>query len=242
MREHMEKLAVLQALDIKIRGMQREKDEIPTRLAALEGEFKKEEEKVLGQKAELDRLLKDRRHKEKELEEEVERAKKTEARAFEIKTNKEYQAVLKEIEGAKKLNRQREEEILGILERFEELQKVARQGEKELEAKRKDYQRQLSELQQRAAQFEQKMAAEVKERDERQKGIPPDLLSKYRMLLEKRQGIAVAPVSNGVCKACNMNLRPQLYIELQKQQTLILCPNCSRILFWENGAEKAKQP
>lgn len=242
MREHMEKLAVLQTLDIKIRGMQREKDEIPTRLAALEGEFKKEEEKVQGQKAELDRLLKDRRHKEKELEEEVERAKKTEARAFEIKTNKEYQAVLKEIEGAKKLNRQREEEILGILERFEELQKVARQGEKELEAKRKEYQRQLSELQQRAAQFEQKMAAEVKERDERQKGIPPDLLSKYRMLLEKRQGIAVAPVSNGVCQACNMNLRPQLYIELQKQQTLILCPNCSRILFWENGAEKAKQP
>jgi predicted nucleic acid-binding Zn-ribbon protein len=238
----MEKLAVLQTLDIKIRGMQREKDEIPTRLAALEGEFKKEEEKVLGQKAELDRLLKDRRHKEKELEEEVERAIKTEARVFEIKTNKEYQAVLKEIEGAKKLNRQREEEILGILERFEELQKVARQGEKELEAKRKDYQRQLSELQQRAAQFEQKMAAEVKERDERQKGIPPDLLSKYRMLLEKRQGIAVAPVSNGVCQACNMNLRPQLYIELQKQQTLILCPNCSRILFWENGAEKAKQP
>ncbi|MCX5912691.1 MAG: C4-type zinc ribbon domain-containing protein [Deltaproteobacteria bacterium] len=238
----MEKLAVLQALDIKIRGMQREKDEIPTRLAALEGEFKKEEEKVLGQKAELDRLLKDRRHKEKELEEEVERAKKTEARAFEIKTNKEYQAVLKEIEGAKKLNRQREEEILGILERFEELQKVARQGEKELEAKQKDYQQQLSELQQRAAQFEQKMAAEVKERDERQKGIPPDLLSKYQMLLERRQGIAVAPVSNGVCKACNMNLRPQLYIELQKQQTLILCPNCSRILFWENGAEKAKQP
>jgi predicted nucleic acid-binding Zn-ribbon protein len=242
LREHMEKLAVLQTLDLKIRGMQREKDEIPTRLAALEGEFKKEEEKVLGQKAELDRLLKDRRHKEKELEEEVERVKKAEARVFEIKTNKEYQAVLKEIEGAKKLNRQREEEILGILERFEELQKVARQGEKELEAKRKDYQQQLSELQERAAHFEQKMAAEVKKWDERQRGIPSDLLSKYRMLLEKRQGIAVAPVSNGVCQACHMNLRPQLYIELQKQQTLILCPNCSRILFWENGAEKVKQP
>ena len=52
MREHMEKLAVLQTLDMKIRGMQREKDEIPSRLAALEEEFKKEEEKVQGQKAE----------------------------------------------------------------------------------------------------------------------------------------------------------------------------------------------
>jgi predicted nucleic acid-binding Zn-ribbon protein len=229
-------------LDLKIREMQREKDQIPARLAALEGEFKKEEEKILGQKAELDRLLKDRRQKEKELEEEVERVKKAEARVFEIKTNKEYQAVLKEIEGAKKLNRQREEEILGILERFEELQKTARQGEKDLEGKRKEYEQQLSELQERAAQFEQKMAAEVRERDERQKGILPDLLGKYRMLLDKRQGVAVAPVSNGVCHACNMNLRPQLYIELQKQQTLILCPNCSRILFWENGAEKTKQP
>jgi len=82
------------------------------------------------------------------------------------------------------------------------------------------------------------MAAEVKERDERQKGLPPDILGKYQMLLEKRQGLAVASVSNGVCHACNMNLRPQLYIELQKQQTLILCPNCSRILFWENGRRR----
>jgi uncharacterized protein len=242
LREQMEKLAVLQTLDLKIREMQREKDQIPARLAGLEGEFKKEEEKVLSQKAELDRLLKERRQKEKELEEETERVKKTEARVFEIKTNKEYQAVLKEIEGAKKLNRQREEEILGILERFEELQKVARQGEKELEGKRKEHELLISELRERAAQFDQKMAAEVKEREERQKGIAPDLLGKYQMLLEKRQGLAVAPVFNGVCHACNMNLRPQLYIELQKQKNLILCPNCSRILFWENGAEKAKQP
>jgi uncharacterized protein len=241
LRAQMAKLAVLQVLDLKIQGMQREKGEIPSRLATLEEEFKKEEEKVQSQKAELDRLQKERRQKEKELEEEVDRVKKTEARVFEIKTNKEYQAVLKEIEGAKKFNRQREEEIIGILERFEEMQKTVKQGEKELEGKRKDYLRLSSELQQRAAQFEQKMAAEVREREKRQKEIPPDILSKYHLLLEKRQGVAVAPVSNGVCKACNMNLRPQLYIELQKQDTLIICPNCSRILYWENGTDKAKE-
>lgn len=240
MREQMTKLAVLQILDSKIQGMQREKGEIPLRLSTLEGEFKKEEEKVHGQKAELDRLQKERRQKEKELEEEVDRVKKTEARVFEIKTNKEYQAVLKEIENVKKFNRQREEEILGILERFEEIQKTVKQNEKELEAKRKDYLQQTSELQQRAAQFDQKMAAEVREREKRQKEIPAEILNKYQMLLEKRQGVAVARVSNGVCKACNMNLRPQLYIELQKQDTLIICPNCSRILYWENGTDKAK--
>lgn len=242
MREQMERLAILQILDLKIQGMQREKDEIPLRLATVEDAFKKEEEKVLGLKAEWERLQKERRQKEKELEEEVDRVKKTEARVFEIKTNKEYQAVLKEIESAKKLNRQREEEILGVLERLEEIQKNLKQSEKELESKRGDYQQQVAELQQRAASFDQKMAVEVKEREKRQKEIPPDLLSRYRMLLEKRQGVAVARVTNGVCKACNMNLRPQLYIELQRQETLIICPNCSRILYWENGTDKAKVP
>ena len=239
MRMKLDKLIALQTVDLKIQEMERSKEGIPQRITALQEEIKQEEEKVVGERSDLDKLQKERRQKEKDLEEEIARIKKTEARVFEIKTNKEYQAVLKEIEGAKKLNRQREEEILGILERLEELQKISRQGEEELEGKRKQYEQQLAELQQRAAQFDQKMAAEVKERDEQQKGIPPDLLSKYRMLLEKRQGVAVAPVLNGVCHACNMNLRPQLYIELQKQQTLILCPNCSRILFWENGAEKA---
>jgi predicted nucleic acid-binding Zn-ribbon protein len=242
LREQMEKLAILQTLDLKIQGMQREKDEIPLRLATVEDGFKKEEEKVLGQKAEWERLQKERRQKEKELEEEVDRVKKTEARVFEIKTNKEYQAVLKEIENAKKLNRQREEEILGVLERLEEIQKNLKQSEKELESKRGDYQQQVADLQQRAASFDQKMAVEVREREKRQKEIPPDLLSRYRMLLEKRQGIAVARVANGVCRACNMNLRPQLYIELQRQETLIICPNCSRILYWENGTDKAKAP
>ncbi len=242
LREQMQKLAVLQTLDLKIQGMQREKDEIPFRLATVEEAFKKEEERVLGQKAELERLQKERRQKEKELEEEVDRVKKTESRVFEIKTNKEYQAVLKEIENAKKLNRQREEEILGLLERLEEIQKDVKQGEKQLEEKRKDYQQQVAELQQRAASFEQKMATEVREKEKRQREITPDLLNKYQMLLEKRQGVAVARVVNGVCMACNMNMRPQLFIELQRQDALIICPNCSRILYWENGVDKAKVP
>jgi uncharacterized protein len=242
LREQMEKLAVLQTLDLKIRVMQREKDEIPLRLATVEDTFKKEEEQALGQRAELERLQKERRQKEKELEEEVDRVKKTEARVFEIKTNKEYQAVLKEIENAKKLNRQREEEILGVLERLEEIQRKVKENEKQLGEKRKDYEQQVAELQQRADAFEQKMATEVREKEKRQREIPPDLLSKYQMLLERRQGVAVARVVNGVCTACNMNMRPQLYIELQRQDVLIICPNCSRILYWENGVDKAKVP
>lgn len=241
MRQYLEKLVALQTIDLRIQEMEREKKQIPQFITSLEEELKQEEERFRGQKDELEKLQKERRQKEKDLEEEVSRVKKAEGRVFEIKTNKEYQAVLKEIENAKKLNRQREEEILEILERLEERQKRIIRDEKELEGRRKVLEKQVVELRQKEASFEQEMADEVHQRGEREKGIPPDLLSKYRILLEKRQGMAVARVIQGVCQACNMNLRPQLFIELQKQDTLILCPNCNRILFWENGAPKAKE-
>jgi len=241
LREKMERLVALQTVDRKIQEMERAKEEIPQRLASLEQEFNKEEEKLKAERTGLEKLQKDRRQKEKDLEEEIDRVKKAEARVFEIKTNKEYQAVLKEIETAKKLNRQREEEILGILERFEEMQTQLGKHEKILEARRKEYQREVAELKQKAASFEAEMADEVRQRQAQEKEIPQELLIKYRMLSEKRQGVAVARVINGVCQACNMNLRPQLYIELQKQDTLIVCPNCNRILFWENGSIKAKE-
>jgi len=240
LREKMERLVALQTVDLKIQEMERAKEEIPKRLASLEEEFQKEEEKLKAERTGLEKLQKDRRQKEKDLEEEIDRVKKAEARVFEIKTNKEYQAVLKEIETAKKLNRQREEEILGILERFEEMQTQLGKHEKILEARRKEYQREAAELKQKAASFEAEMADEVRQRQAQEKEIPQELLIKYRMLSEKRQGVAVARVINGVCQACNMNLRPQLYIELQKQDTLIVCPNCNRILFWENGSGKGK--
>jgi predicted nucleic acid-binding Zn-ribbon protein len=225
----MERLVALQTVDRKIQEMERAKEEIPQRLASLEEEFNKEEEKLKAERTGLEKLQKDRRQKEKDLEEEIDRVKKAEARVFEIKTNKEYQAVLKEIETAKKLNRQREE-----------MQTQLGKHEKILEARRKEYQREVAELKQKAASFEAEMADEVRQRQAQEKEIPQELLIKYRMLSEKRQGVAVARVTNGVCQACNMNLRPQLYIELQKQDTLIVCPNCNRILFWENGSGKGK--
>lgn len=241
MREQIERLAFLQAIELRVQEMEREKSEIPQSIAFLEEELRKEEDKLRAEKAEMEKLGKERRQKEQELEEEADKVKKVESRVFEIKTNKEYQAVLKEIESAKKLNRQREEEILEMLEKLEQGQKRIAGAEKELEEKRKEMQQKVSALKQKEASYEQEMAGEVRQKEEKEKEIHGDLLSKYRMLAEKRHGIAVARVAHGACQACHMNIRPQLYIELQKQETLIMCPNCSRILFWDNGSTKAEK-
>jgi predicted nucleic acid-binding Zn-ribbon protein len=241
LREQIERLAVLQAIELRVQEMEREKSGIPQSIVFLEEELRKEEDKLRAEKAEMEKLGKERRQKEQELEEETDKVKKVESRVFEIKTNKEYQAVLKEIESAKKLNRQREEEILEILEKLEQGQKWIAGAEKELEEKRKEMQQKVSALKQKETSYEQEMAGEVRQKEQKEKEIPADLLSKYRMLAEKRHGIAVARVAHGACQACHINIRPQLYIELQRQETLILCPNCSRILFWDNGSTKAEK-
>jgi predicted nucleic acid-binding Zn-ribbon protein len=242
LRDQLEKLIVLQTIDLRVLQMEREKSQIPQSITSLEEGLKREEEKFLLEKEGLEKLQKDRRKKEKDLEEEIDKVKKAEARVLEIKTNKEYQAVLKEIDNAKKLNRQREEEILDILEKLEETQKRITRVERELEGKREEMKRQVTGLRQKESSFEREMAGKVQQKAQKEKEITPELLSRYRMLAEKRQGIALARVVQGVCQACHMNLRPQLYIELQKQESLILCPNCNRILFWDNGAPKAEKP
>jgi predicted nucleic acid-binding Zn-ribbon protein len=241
LREQLERLVALQSVDLRIQEMEQAKASIPRYVETLEEDLRKEEERVSASRAELEKLQKDRRQKEKDLEEEIDRVKKTESRVYEIKTNKEYQAVLKEIENAKKLNRQREEEILEILERLEELQKNLIQSEQNLEGKRRQCQEQIKELKEREASFAEEMAGEVRQKEEQEKNIPPELLNKYHMLLEKRQGVAVARVAHGVCLACHMNLRPQLFIEIQKKESLIFCPNCSRILVWDNGSTKGQE-
>ncbi len=241
MREELERLVDLQSVDLRIQEMELAKAAIPRHIQTLEEELKKEEEKVASTRAELEKLQKDRRQKEKDLEEEIDRVKKTESRVFEIKTNKEYQSVLKEIENAKKLNRQREEEILDVLERIEELQKKLAQYEQSLEGTRRQCEQQIKELRKREASFAGEMAGEVRQKEEQEKNIPKELLNKYHMLLEKRHGLAVARAARGVCLACHMNLRPQLFIEVQKKESLIICPNCSRILVWDNGAPRGQE-
>ena len=218
------------------------KVEIPQRIAALEETIRQEEERIRMEKSEIDHLMKERRKKEKELEEEIEKIKKTEARIFEIKTNKEYQAVQKEIEMNRKLNRQREEEILEILEKLESLQQNLRQTEKELETRKKEWERQIHDLKAQVVSFDRQIEEERRRKTQQEKEIPSHLLNKYHMLLGKRQGLALARVVGGVCQACYMNLRPQLFIELQKQESLVFCPNCNRILFFENGVEKTGHP
>jgi predicted nucleic acid-binding Zn-ribbon protein len=74
----------------------------------------------------------------------------------------------------------------------------------------------------------------VRKSDELKKDIPADILRKYEQIKSVGRGVAVVAVWKEVCDGCHMSIPPQLYNELQKSVTLITCPNCNRIIYWEN--------
>jgi len=226
----------MQKLDTQLMEHERKRAQAPKRLAELEQELLKTKDKIAREKEIIEELDKERRKKEKELDVEKERIKKVQSKLYEIKTNKEYQAVLKETESAQAANDKTEEEIILVLERIEELRKdyeaataYLKKRDKEVEAEKKELDKEMGSLDSIVADLK-------KQRDALLKTLSGDAKARYKTLIEKRSGLAVVNVRNGVCLGCYMNIPPQLFIQVTKNAQLITCPSCNRIFCYTEEA------
>jgi len=204
----------------------------PKRLKQMEEELLALRQKIDREKEIIDELEKERRKKEKELEGEKEKIKKLEARLYDVKTNKEYQALLKEIEAAKEANDRTEEDVLVLMDKVEDLRKDYESSNVQLKEIEKDSETERSTIEKEIKSMDEIIAKLTQERDNLLSVVSENLRNIYGILRERRGGIAVTNVKNGVCLGCNMNIPPQLFIEVTKNKTLIQCPSCNRILFF----------
>ncbi len=112
MKEQLELLWELQKIDLELKSIKEARDRYPKEMKRLDEKHRIENERIEKEKEKVDLLEKERRKKEVHLSTEQDKIKKTEGRMFDIKTNKEYQALLHEIESVKESNNREEEEIL----------------------------------------------------------------------------------------------------------------------------------
>ena len=139
MQEQIGFLVELQKVDAVIGEMQRKREETPRRLAELEAGLDAMKADLERYGVELEELKKDRRAKEGFLQMEIERVHRSEDKLKDIKTQKEYQALLKEVEQGKKLNASREEDVLKITAEIEEREKAASEKGEVLKTKEEEY-------------------------------------------------------------------------------------------------------
>ena len=234
MKEQLSFLIKLQQIDSSAAKIDMMKKELPEKLAKLDADYAKTLSSFEEIKKKTDELVAQHREKEDSLKKGQELLKKTKSRQFEVKTNKEYEAILKEIEVIESKNNQIEDQIIVLLEEIDRSRGVFKTQEKEFaglssqhEEERKKVASEIDALDTELSQIRQK-TEEIKPL------IKTDLLKKYEAIKSLNNGIAVVRVWKEVCQGCFMNIPPQLYNELQKAPKLVLCPNCNRIMYWED--------
>jgi predicted nucleic acid-binding Zn-ribbon protein len=233
LRKQLELLWEIQNIDLELKSIREERDRYPQEIKKLDEKQKIEKEKIQKEKEKIESLEKTRRQKEGHLNLEQEKIKRTEGRMFEVKTNKEYKALLSEIDAIKEANNRMEEEVLQVLEEIDELKKDLSKREKEAGVTVEKIETERKKLQEKMVHDDQAWNEQMERREVLIQQIDPKLFKLYNTLREKRQEMGVVSVKNETCQGCFVNVPPQMFIEVQKNNTLIRCPNCNRILYWD---------
>ena len=161
---------------------------------------------------------------------------RVEARLPEIQTQKEYVAVLKEIDVAKKANKEIEEQMVAKQQEIKTLEEDRQEKETELAAIQEKAEARGEELKTLLDESEEVLLKRTQTRESVAAELPTGLLRKYHTLFQRRGGLALALAKNGACLGCNMQLPPQQYNKLLKVTEIQTCPHCNRILYVETDS------
>ena len=234
MDAQLQTLIDLQGFDARIHGLDVEAARLPRQIETLQTALAEAKKIVETTKAKVDTTRKDLRAKEKDLEVANVKRQKLEAKLYEVKTNKEYSAVLLEIEEAKQEKAQIEEDILGLMETQERLAVDIKDAEQRFKTREEQARQDEAVIRKKLAAVEQELAVLRVQRATRAKELPPSLLASYDRILKARGGIAVAAVSSAaVCGGCRVGIRPQAMQELRAATALMVCESCGRYLYWQ---------
>jgi len=226
-------LIELQILDTKIAGLEAEAAKLPREIAAIHAQIAEARAALDGAKAKLDTARKDTRAKEKEVDDLQVKRQKFEGQLYQVKTNKEYSALLQEIEDVKQHKGRMEEEILTLMERQERLTGEIREAETRLKTVESQGATDEAVLKGKLTEVEGQLAHVRGDRRGVSKDLPPNVLGDYERLLKARSGLALAPVTKpNLCSGCRMTVTPQRLQELKAQNALLACESCGRILYW----------
>lgn len=233
-RDQIRKLVELQKIDKEIYDFKKELQEKPIYLEELRQEFEAKKARLKSLEDKSKTMQVDRKSKELELKTKEEEIAKANAQLFQIKTNKEYTAKLSEIEHMKADKSIIEEKILlsyddtdKVTAEIEKEKKVLADEEKEYLAKKKEIEETLEVLQDRVLVLES-------QRKHLTPDVDKDILSRYELIVSKKDGLAIVPIQTSSCGGCFMNVPSQTINEIKMHDHLVTCEICARILYIED--------
>ncbi len=243
LREQLETLAVLQGIDLEVKEHKTARTERLDEIERYEGEIARLAAEVKRLKEAWEDKDGLRKAKEQTISDASRKTTDKRMRMSQIKSIKELQALQREIGAIKESNVIVEEELIEVLTDLEAQEGILKQKEDELTALRNDWNEKKGPLQEQIAEFDRQIDQTREARDATASRLSDDLMGKYELLFDRRDGTAVVAVSSAICQACYMNIPPQLWNDVLRNERVNLCPSCQRILFYNPPApEQEGQP
>ncbi len=235
--DQLKVLVELQALDAQIYELKRQKENKPVEAASIKAKQQEFTKEVHALEARYKAFEVKKKELEIELEQKEGQIRKLQSQLFQCKTNKEYSAMQREIEGVKADKSIIEEDVIKMMDEADQL-KARQQSERDiLKVKEAELQKELAKIDEQVKTFQKQI-------DEFQAGrlgllpkVDPKILARYEKILEKTKGLALVPVvKEGACGGCNIVLPPQMVNEIMAGTKMIPCESCARLLYIESTA------
>ena len=242
MHPDLKAVVEIQQLDQQVAEMTALIDSLPTQIQTLQAQLDDFIHTHEERKKRLAANLKERKDLEGDVKEIQEKITKHKDQLYQVKTNEQYRAMLKEIEGEEGNIRKIEDQLLEKMIEAEDLQKYVQEAAARLEGEKARVAAEIRRLQEER----QKDLSERERLQARRKDVAAVLsesvLTLYERIRTNRSGVAVVEVREGLCTACNVRLRPQAYNDVRRNESVLTCDNCDRILYYlePSTAEQAE--
>jgi predicted nucleic acid-binding Zn-ribbon protein len=233
MSPDLEHLIELQNLESAIEESRRRIAAHPQRIADAEARLAHAKEAVEAAKQRLKASQEARREAEKEAAVYQSRLSKFKDQLSAVKTNKEYQAMQHEIETATKELGSVEEKVIERMVEGDALTADVKKTEQALAAEQKNVDAEKKTLTEELATVEAALKEATAKKDTLITSLAPPLVALFEQVSRARKGVAIALATrDGLCSACHVRLRPQVFNDVRRNDSLIQCESCSRILYF----------
>lgn len=232
MNSDLQHLIQLQDLELAVERLRRRIGDLPAARAALETRVAERTNAVTTVRERLTANRAARHEIEKDLAAVQSRLSKYKDQLMSVKTNKEYQAMQTEISVAEQNVRGQEDRLLERMEETDTLAAELKSAEAALKAEQADVAREKQGLEAERATLDEEIRRTDTERQTVSSQLSAPALSLFQHVAKHRRGVALSEARDGHCTQCHVRLRPQVYNDVRRNESLIQCESCSRILYF----------
>jgi len=222
----------LQQLDSEIESARRRIAEIPAVQEALVTRLEQATAAVAAVKQRLAESQTERKKIEADVAAIQTRLSKYKGQLTELKTNKEYQTMQHEIATAEEAIRSLEDRVLDRMEEAETLTGELKAAEAELNIRQAANAAERKTLEAEASALQRTADETAAARTSAAKSLSPTALTLFEHVSKQRKGLAISEARDGGCTVCHVRMRPQMFNEVRRGETLVQCESCLRILYF----------